>query len=273
MRSLHRFLQRQVRLTPSRRHPPKPLTECIVIFDSLYSLAENYAPDLPSFLSSLIGPLTSLLGTYHVDVPLSLGPPSSSSYSPHPLTLLRYIATTILTMQSLAHVLAKKHARDRSLVEPRFGLDEAADGVLMALGANDARGTVVSLEYRRKSGRSVEESFFLPALRQSTASRVLASRGQAEIMLLEDHPLYRASEKVERTSGDGLGSLGMDGPGSVADATTFDLGLTEKQKRDRDGVVLPYFDAQSSDGSGGLGGRILYEMGSEDDFDEEEDEI
>jgi len=36
--------------------------------------------------------------------------------------------------------------------------------------------------------------------------------------------------------------------------------------------VLPYFDAQKGEGAG-EGGRILYDMGSEDDFDEEEDEI
>jgi len=35
-------------------------------------------------------------------------------------------------------------------------------------------------------------------------------------------------------------------------------------------VVLPYFDAQKG---GGEGGRILYDMGEEDDFDEDEDEI
>ncbi|MCJ1299636.1 hypothetical protein MMC08_002428, partial [Hypocenomyce scalaris] len=33
---------------------------------------------------------------------------------------------------------------------------------------------------------------------------------------------------------------------------TFDLGLTEKQRRDREGVVLPYFDAQKD--GGGVGG-------------------
>ena len=35
--------------------------------------------------------------------------------------------------------------------------------------------------------------------------------------------------------------------------------------------MLPYLDAQK--GEGGEGGRILYDMGAEDDFDEEEDEI
>ena len=54
------------------------------------------------------------------------------------------------------------------------------------------------------------------------------------------------------------------------EGTTFELGLTKKQREDREGVVLPYFDAQKGDGEGG---RILYDMGEEDDFDEEEDEI
>ena len=56
---------------------------------------------------------------------------------------------------------------------------------------------------------------------------------------------------------------------------TFELGLSAKQRRDREGVVLPYYDAQQREGgaAGGEGGRILYEMGVEDDFDEEEDEV
>jgi elongator complex protein 5 len=53
--------------------------------------------------------------------------------------------------------------------------------------------------------------------------------------------------------------------------STFALGLTAKQRADREGVVLPYVDAQK--GHGGEGGRIFYDMGPEDDFDEEEDEI
>ncbi|KAI9822238.1 MAG: hypothetical protein M1832_003061 [Thelocarpon impressellum] len=120
------------------------------------------------------------------------------------------------------------------------------------------------MEYRRKSGRAVSEWFFLPSMISSRASPP-GRKAKERVILLEDHPLYRASEKV--TGGDGLDDQqeGM--------ASTFDLGLTEKQKRDREGVVLPYFDAQKSDGGVGAGGRILYEMGFEDDFDEEEDEI
>lgn len=124
----------------------------------------------------------------------------------------------------------------------------------MGAGANDERGCVVEMEYRRKSGRGVEEWFFLPA------DEVVGGGG---VVLLEDQELYRRDE-----GGGGLGEAGGLGAGEEA---TFELSLTAKQRREREGVVLPYFDAQK--GEGGGGGRILYDLGVEDDFDEEEDEI
>ena len=142
------------------------------------------------------------------------------------------------------------------------------EGVLMGLGSNDPRGVVVEMEYRRRSGRGVGEWFFLPSSSSASQSTTAASAGGAKrtagaaptggVILLEDHPLYARPVEDDNAGGDEE----MD--------TTFSLGLTEKQRRDRDGVVLPYFDAQKD---GGEGGRILYEMGVEDDFDEEEDEI
>lgn len=115
---------------------------------------------------------------------------------------------------------------------------------------------MVEMEHRRKSGRGVSEWMFLPAPAAASAKK------ETKIMLLDDHPLYaRGREGVAAAGG------GEAGAGS-----TFDLGLTEKQRRDREGVVLPYFDAQMGEGPG-EGGRILYDMGVEDDFDEEEDEI
>jgi len=79
------------------------------------------------------------------------------------------------------------------------------------------------------------------------------------ITLLDDHPLYRRLDE----SGEGV---------EDEITSTFELRLTERQRREREGVVLPYFDAQQGNGPG-EGGRILYDMGEEDDFDDEEDEI
>ncbi len=192
-------------------------------------------------------------------------PSASTCYSPSPLTLLRYLATTILTTLPLSHEIVRKTARDRSLAEPTFGLAEGIEGVIAGVGANDnGNGMVVAMESRRKSGRSVREMF---ALLSPSSRRSRASRSTAEgFICLRDYSPYRASERsvVEhdqsQQQGDDLES-------------TFNLGLSQKQLRDREKVVLPYFDAQQTEGGVGEGGRILYQMGAEDDFDDEEDEI
>lgn len=116
-------------------------------------------------------------------------------------------------------------------------------------------GLVVEMELRRRSGRAVVERFVVVASLRG---------GVADLALLSDHALFAVPEDDD----DGGGGPG-DGEGG---GSTFSMGLTEKQRKDREGIVLPYFDAQEDVG-GGEGGRILYEMGREDDFDDEEDEI
>ena len=187
------------------------------------------------------------MAVYHQDVPLHVT--GSSPYAPHPLVLLKFLATTVLCVHSLGQTIARKYAADKSLAEPVFGLMEEIEGVVKGMHGNDRRGVVLEVEHRRKSGRGITEWFFVPT-----------DSAKEKIVLLEDHPLYRQqpAEKDMRDEPDGIDA-------------TFDLGLTEKQRRDREGVVLPYFDAQKD--GGGVGGRILYDMGVEDDFDEEEDEV
>jgi len=230
------------------------VTGTLLVFDTLNSLAATESANLAGLLSAFIGPTTSLLAVYHQDVPLPVSPPGRNAYAPAPITLLKYLATSIFTVHSLHHVLARKAARERSHIEPSFGLEEGKEGVVQGLGSNGNAGIVLEMEHRRKSGRGVREWYHLPHV--SVASTTKGSK--ADVTLLEDHPLYRSPSQGGATYGEG------DAEG------TFELGLTEKQKRDREGVVLPYFDAQKG---GGEGGRILYDMGSEDDFDEEEDEI
>lgn len=168
--------------------------------------------------------------------------------------MLQHLATAVLRATGLRAAAARRAARDRSLPDPGFGLAEGREGVLVGLVGGGA-GVVVEMELRRRSGRAVVERFVLsPATGKGAAVGGLA--------LLSDHPLFAAPEGEEDGAGDGEG---------LVDAT-FSLGLTEKQRRDREGIVLPYFDAQEDVG-GGEGGRILYEMGREDDFDDEEDEI
>ncbi len=168
-----------------------------------------------------------------------------------------------MTLHSIAHLLAQKAAQDRSLADPAFGLAEELEGVVIGLNSKskalkpEMNGLVIQLEHRRKSGRGVVDWFFLPSQlpKQSNVSEKL----RETVSLLDDHPLFRKQVDMRLGSEEELSNL------------TFDLSLTERQKQERQGVVLPYFDAQKAAG-GGEGGRILYDMGAEDDFDDEEDE-
>lgn len=240
-----------------------------MIIDSINSLICRKAPDqqvnIAEYLSSLLSAASpklhvSLIVVYHQDIPAPRGP---NPYAPSPLSLLTYLATAIFTIHSFSHVLARKAAADRSMVTPVFGLAEEREGVIIGrqdsggkkLVPEKSDGIVLEMEHRRKSGRGVVEWYFLP-----DASQYPVGHAREVVTLLDDHPLYRREEAAESLEGEG-------GPMS-----TFELGLTERQRRDRENVVLPYFDAQKGEGPG-EGGRILYEMGEEDDFDEEEDEI
>ncbi|KAI2899200.1 hypothetical protein CBS11852_3401 [Aspergillus niger] len=246
-----------------------PTRRRLILIDAINPLLHSKKNDpqfhVSQFLSSFLIPPNptapkvevSLVVNFHQDVP---SPPALSPYAPSPLSMLTYLATTIITLHSFSHILAQKAARDRSLAAPVFGLEEEQDGVLLGRldrpsGQDSSEGIVLELEHRRKSGRGVLEWYFLPP-----ASRYPPQYVKEIVTLLDDHPLYRPPQEPDA------------GAGEEEPESTFELRLTERQRREREGVVLPYFDAQQGDGPG-EGGRILYDMGEEDDFDEEEDEI
>lgn len=133
--------------------------------------------------------------------------------------------------------------------EPNFGVDEEVEGVIIGLKDPSAgAGMVLEMEHRRKSGRvGGGGMFYLPP-----------SNSAEKPMMLDEHHLFKAQVESDPGKEDG------------EEKGTFELGLTEKQRKDREGIVLPYFDAQLGNAEGG---KILYDMGVEDDFDEEEDEI
>jgi elongator complex protein 5 len=239
--------------------------ESLVVVDSLYELLSVKNVDMGALFNLVAGEFAStLIGVYHQDtIP---DQDAHKAYAPQPLDLFKYMATTVITCRSFAHVLAAKAARERSLPEPSHGLLQGAEGVVQCLDANDHRGIVIEVEFRRKSGRPESETYFLRAARQSDYNSPLSGMAfgtlrQEFVTLLEQVPAYSSNEV-----------MGLINAAGNEMESTFNLGLTEKQKQAREGVVLPYFDAQKGEGAG-EGGRILYDMGEEDDFDEEEDEI
>lgn len=250
-----------------------------------------------------------MLLIHHVDIPIPTPqnphPPQQNPYTPPPLPLLLYTATTILTLSSLPQTLLLKRAHNTALAAPQFGLDEDTEGVLVGKGANayslpsyshphphphphthtqgiEKGGIIITLDHRRKSGRSVTETFVLPSPLSPTSTSAAAAEIIKKMMVLDRHPLFVSAAAApagtgSREDGSREDGLGKEGGGDII-GTTFELGLSAKQRRDREGVVLPYYDAQrrggdGGGGGGGEGGRILYEMGVEDDFDEEEDEV
>lgn len=241
----------------------------LILVDSLSFLAHlstqaNSPLNLTAYLSSILLPSqgsaaqVSLVAVYHTDVPVST---SAAPYSPTPLSTISYLATTIITVHSLAILIAEKAARDRSLPAPVFGLAQEVEGIVIGLKPMSRikpseSGVVLELEHRRKSGRGILDWYFLP----SGASRATAQTFRETVILLDDHPLFRKDVELPPTADADLTDM------------TFSLGLTERQREEREGVVLPYMDAQRS-GAPNEGGRILYDMGIEDDFDDEEDEI
>ncbi|KAI9641378.1 hypothetical protein NHQ30_010180 [Ciborinia camelliae] len=258
---------------PSPTTPPSASQQkTLLIIDNLYSLT-THPNHLSPFLSSLIiHPTISLLCTYHLDISL---PPASTNinpYTPTPLTTLLYLATAIIEPHNFTHELARKRARDKSSREPEFGIAEGKEGVIMGFSngvtAEAKNGEIVlTLELRRKSGRGIRETFIYTPPPHHISSPTTKDLGT--VQLLDEHPSFAAPEISDNSAAQNeKGDEGIEGD------VTFSLGLTEKQKRDRENVVLPYFDAQKEGGIGS-GGKILYEMGAEDreDFDDEEDEI
>jgi elongator complex protein 5 len=234
--------------------------ESLVIVDSLYDLLEVEGIDITKLFNLVAGKYAStLVGVYHQDMI-----PTPDTYAPQPLDLVKYLATSVITCKSFAHALAAKAAKERSLPEPTHGLLQGAEGIVQCLDANNLQGIVLEAEFRRKSGRPEGETYFLRTTVRSDYNEPMPGMAHGTpkeefVILLDQNPSF--SPNV----------VGMVNGAADEIESTFNLALTEKQKQAREGVILPYFDAQK--GEGGEGGRILYDMGEEDDFDEEEDEI
>jgi elongator complex protein 5 len=179
---------------------------------------------------------STLIGVYHRDTIPST--PTASTYAPAPLDLFKYLATTIITVKSLAHVLAAKAARTRSLPEPTHGLLQSAEGVIQCLNANDTRGIVLSAEFRRKSGRSESENYFLRPSRASDYNAALPGMAVGTlkkefVVLLDQVPAYANGAVI------GLVGAGADdGVDKDQMESTFKLGLTDKQRAVREEVVM-----------------------------------
>jgi elongator complex protein 5 len=142
--------------------------------------------------------------------------------------------------------MLKLEAESQALPDP-VERDSATEGVVSPFGTNSPQRMIVSLEYRKKSGRTISEKCILNLL----SSMV--------------EPLRKESAGKSHASQAGIG---------LDFGTTFNLGLTQRQKESKEDVVLPHFSAQGlppTDKTRGNIGEIEYTLDAEDDFDDEED--
>jgi len=204
----------------------------------------------------MIDPAASVVGVYHTDQATL----HDRSYHPVPLVLVDSAATAVIVVRSFEHILEERRARGRSREEPAFGVEQHIQGIIQGVNANGLEGLTMRVEHRQRTGKAIRESYYL-LIRPHTSPPLTKLPGKIQefITLLDDHPLLRPEFAAE-----------VEKIREREENATFDTGLTDRQRRDRDGVVLPYYDAQSGMSDGG---RILYDMGSEDDFDDEEDEV
>ncbi|ORZ22541.1 Elongator complex protein 5 [Absidia repens] len=131
-----------------------------------------------------------------------------------------------------------------------------------------ARGGVAKVEWRRKSGKVIYETngFFVEP---STRRLVVVHASQLGIQEQEDD------------HNDGDDDDGKNKDGNTLDPTanlSFNLTLTDEQRKTKENLVLPYYKAQQVEIDGGsssnhtpaAGGSIYYEPDAADDFDDED---
>ncbi|KAI8324063.1 hypothetical protein GQ54DRAFT_296360 [Martensiomyces pterosporus] len=176
----------------------------------------------------------------------------------------------------------------------------------VSLGHNDTRRALIRLEHRKQSGKvGLEVSAFeiqdsgMPLFTPiSVAASSVAAQDDAGDLSATQPP---ALALAPATSSAGAKASGKDLPSSGSSSTEkqapdptanlpFNLSLTEKQRRDKASVELPYLEAQladlglsASEGSGvstailnsstsstSNGGEIYYQLDEEDDWDEDD---
>ena len=205
--------------------------ENVIYIDTLAYLKSE---ELTSFLMPLLGPQSSLVATFHTDIPSAKSANPNSCY-PSALTLLSYFATAVVNVWPLPKDDVNDE-QDRLRLVERF--------ILPALSCNQPVFQAV-LTHRRKSGRAIEATY------------VINSKTHEINYIIPKKPEEEASAAAEDEQ-------------LLKGLTTFNLTTTDKQRAAKDKVDLPYLQAQEVGQGGAKGGAIIYEFEKDDDYDEED---
>ncbi|KAK5778903.1 Elongator subunit IKI1 PWA37_001196 [Arxiozyma heterogenica] len=224
---------------PPTKHLSSTTTtsKSLVIIDSLNYLNNT---DLSQFIGSIASPSVTIIAIYHRDVPESLIFNQSDNdlldNYPSSLELLQFMATTILEISPILPNSVHDHHELSDMLEV-FNIPRGLNNSVFSL----------LLVNRRKSGRSLKYNFQIDSKKH-------------------EYILMNKKDNNTDTNNDN-NSSGLETPEMLQGLTTFNLTTSEKQKRAKEQVNLPFLEAQQY---GSSGGAIVYEYEKDDDYDEED---
>ncbi|KAH3899304.1 related to Elongator complex protein 5 [Saccharomycodes ludwigii] len=217
----------------------------LLIVDSINYINNT---EITEFIQAIFSPHTTLCVVYHKDIDENENHTNNplyhqkhmQSYYPNTLKLLKYIATNIF--ETFPNLDTNKYVADEEELEACLN-----DKFIVPRGLNNYQSYNLTLTNKRKSGRSLIFEF------------VIDSKTHSYI----NYSDYVRDRKQDRAT---ISDTSMNNQDMFNGLTTFNLNISDKQKRAKEQVELPYLEAQNFNS----GGAIVYEFEKDDDYDEED---
>ncbi|CAG8594512.1 12280_t:CDS:2 [Gigaspora rosea] len=216
-----------------------------LIIDSLTPLLLTSIPSTFSFLKKISSELTSEMNTfraiavYHSDIP---------TYPINGITgmlnirntIMNHFATTTITIKNM------EQTRKESIYEYSKGAD-----TMINVHMNSPECSICVIEHRKKSGK------------------IFYERNKYNIDQSTNDLIIQFAKEITND----INAKDNNNPDPTMANISFNLSLTEEQKKAKNDVILPYtkvqdqYEEKKVDSSGGM---IFYEPDANDDFDEED---
>ncbi|KAJ2020843.1 Elongator complex protein [Coemansia sp. S680] len=238
--------------------------DVLVVFDSLEPMLQSSVSDTLVLLRNVrhkldLSSKSRILARFPRDVftrnnKVSV-PADSSCYIASDLCELADATIDVYSLSSLDTWMPGWYSNDQQ--QPFLSLRDC-----------DSRRGVLRLEHKRQSGKVCFEvaTFEISDQLLPEFSPVNSSPSASSIGPLSGPEVRTAGNTTEPT----LTARPPQPSSQSTDPTanlSFNLNLTDKQRRDKAGVALPYLEARVADVSGG---EIIYQLDDEDDWDEDD---
>ncbi|ORX98588.1 hypothetical protein K493DRAFT_406551 [Basidiobolus meristosporus CBS 931.73] len=201
-----------------------------LVLDSVSSFIRDSPVKTFKFIKNIVDETkepSNVIATYHADVP---DPTGSSGYSalPHISSAFSQLASTRVVVKNVLE---------------QDPLDFEGPQEYITESSNSLATGKCEIEHKRKSGKVVRERIIFE----------VTPTGGLSISTIVDKPVIPEPES-ETPEVDPMANL------------SFNLNLTEEQRKAKNEVVLPYLKTQENE----VSGAIYYEPDEADDFDDED---